>query len=234
MRLKILVLFLLMFVSSSLWAARPFVTDDARITTPGSCQLESWTRIYRTESEYWVLPACNPTGNLEFTTGVGLVSNRNSAPNPGGDYVFQLKTLYKELSTDSYGVGLAVGMVNHPSPVLGPNLLGSYYGYVPYSLSFNEDQLVTHLNVGYSYDKSSGQSRALYGLGAEVNVIPKMMFIAETYGDTSSSPYWQAGFRYSFIPNLFQMDATIGQQFSNNINARWISLGIRFTPASIF
>ncbi len=52
-------------------AARPFVTDDARLTTAGSCQLESWTRFYADSTEVWALPACNPTGNLELTLGVG-------------------------------------------------------------------------------------------------------------------------------------------------------------------
>ncbi|MEW6563131.1 MAG: hypothetical protein AB1400_07865 [Pseudomonadota bacterium] len=34
------------------WAARPFVTDDARLTKANSCQLESWTRSYSGSREY--------------------------------------------------------------------------------------------------------------------------------------------------------------------------------------
>ena len=64
--------------------------------------------------------------------------------------------------------------------------------------------------------------------------MPRLMIIAETFGDTGGNPYWQSGLRFSIIPNLFQMDATLGQQFGNNISNRWISFGLRFTPASIF
>ena len=60
-------------------AARPFVTDDARLTTAGSCQLESWMRVYRQSEEIWALPACNPSGNLEFTVGGGKARNDGGA-----------------------------------------------------------------------------------------------------------------------------------------------------------
>lgn len=233
MRLKILIIFLLFFVSSHVWAVRPFVTDDARLGYAGSCQLEAWNRIYRNSVENWALPACNPTGNLEFTVGGGMV-NYHNAPNPGPDYVFQLKTLFKELETNSYGIGIAAGTISHPNAIPGPNLMGNYYAYIPYSVSFADDFVITHTNVGYAYDKVIGQSRGLYGFGAEVNLTSRFMFIAETFGDTANNPFWQTGFRYAIVPDLFQVDATIGQQFSNNLNARWISFGIRFTPASIF
>ena len=38
-------------------AARPFVTDDARLTTAQSCQLETWVRTYPDSREAWALPA---------------------------------------------------------------------------------------------------------------------------------------------------------------------------------
>ena len=39
-------------------AARPLVTDDARIVDPKACQLETWTRFNRGSTEHWVQPAC--------------------------------------------------------------------------------------------------------------------------------------------------------------------------------
>ena len=82
--------------SVHVWAARPFVTDDARLTNAHSCQLEVWTRIYPNSREFWALPACNPTGNLEFTVGGGQA--RVDGENPTNDYVFQLKTLLRPLT----------------------------------------------------------------------------------------------------------------------------------------
>ena len=42
--LKILVLFFSFCVINHAEAARPMLTDDARIVDPKSCQLESWVR----------------------------------------------------------------------------------------------------------------------------------------------------------------------------------------------
>jgi len=69
MRLTAKVLCLVLCWPAVAWAARPFMTDDARLTTGGSCQLETWSRRYSDRSEFWALPACNPTGNLEITAG---------------------------------------------------------------------------------------------------------------------------------------------------------------------
>ncbi len=45
-------------------AARPFVTDDARIVDKGGCQVETFLKRQSRydESEFWFLPACNPWG----------------------------------------------------------------------------------------------------------------------------------------------------------------------------
>ena len=55
-------------------AARPFVTDDARIVDRDHCQLETFTKSQRTYagSEFWFLPACNPWG-AELTLGPVLL-----------------------------------------------------------------------------------------------------------------------------------------------------------------
>jgi hypothetical protein len=102
------------------WAARPFVTDDARLTTAGSCQLESWVRTYPQSRETWALPACNPGGNLELPVGGGW-ARYDDAP-ATKDQVFQLKTLFRPLETNGWGWGLAVGTVRHRD--VRPNLLG--------------------------------------------------------------------------------------------------------------
>lgn len=120
-----LLIFLSLLTSISAFAARPFMTDDARLTTAGSCQLESWTRVYKNSQEQWALPACNPTGNFEITAGGGR-SKKTGEPGIN-DFVLQGKTLFRELNTNGYGWGLAVGQVNHPSVILGPNSLGNTY-----------------------------------------------------------------------------------------------------------
>ena len=95
-------------LSAGAYAARPFITDDARLTTGGSCQLESWMRVYRDSRELWALPACNPGGNFEITLGGGRAKANGEAATD--DYVLQGKTLFRTLEPNGWGWGLAVGV----------------------------------------------------------------------------------------------------------------------------
>ncbi|MFM7483418.1 MAG: hypothetical protein ACKO2S_04085 [Burkholderiaceae bacterium] len=219
--------------STAVWAARPFVTDDARLTTAGSCQLESWARIYPNSQELWALPACNPTGNLEFTVGGGVAKLDGSA-GWTDDYVLQAKTLFKKLEPTGWGVGAAVSTIQHPQINPGPNLLGNRYAYVPLSMSFADDLVVVHLNGGWLRDKATGKDQTTWGIGTELNLNPHLTLIAESFGNSVDRPYWQAGTRYSVIPGLFQIDATVGRQYGAAGDHRWLSFGVRFTPEKIF
>lgn len=215
------------------WAARPFVTDDARLTTAGSCQLETWMRSYPGSREYWALPACNPSGNLEFTLGGGLADGNGQATTT--DQVLQLKTLLRALENDGWGVGIALGAVRHPEIQPGPNQLGNTYAYVPYSASFAGGRRVLHVNLGWLRDHATWQDRLTWGVGAEfAAVYPRLTWIAEAFGDQANRPYGQVGLRYSVRPDLLQIDATVGQQAAGDSAARWLSLGLRWTPPRLF
>jgi hypothetical protein len=213
-------------------AARPFVTDDARLTTSKSCQVESWSRLYKNSTEIWALPACNTTGNFEVTAGMGLAKPKDTATTQ--DYVIQAKSLARELATNDWGWGFALGRVNHPDITSGPKLQGNTYAYIPISISSMNDRVVFHVNMGWVKENTTQENLKTFGLGTEIQASNRFLMIAETFGDNKSSPYWQTGFRYSIIPNFFQIDTTIGRQISGDLNTRWISFGLRYTPSSLF
>ena len=212
------------------WAARPFVTDDARLTSAGRCQLETWGRFYAGSREFWALPACNPGGNLELTAGGGRATDEEAGV-VTGDQVFQLKTLLRPLAPNGWGLGLAAGRVLHPEIHPGPNQLGNTYAYVPVSLSLRDDRVIVHTNLGWLRDQASGRDTLTWGLGGEFYPqSPRLALVAEAYGDERSLPWWQAGLRWSVIPDLLQIDATAGQQAGGRSDARWLSFGLRWTP----
>ena len=68
-------------------AGRPFVIDDARLTDAGSCQLEVWGESHTDSKEWWAVPACNPTGNLELTLGAGRARSPGEPAGNGGTAV---------------------------------------------------------------------------------------------------------------------------------------------------
>ena len=215
----------LMQAAPSARAARPMVTDDARITDPYACQLEAWQKSTRSGHEYWAFPACNPTGNLEITLGV------NDLPGDGGgriyDYVLQGKTLFRELETNGYGWGLAAGVYAHADPMPGQGRMGASYFYLPFSASFRDDLFIIHLNLGAQDNRDRDAKPVVYGAGMEINFTRRFALIAETYGDSLGSPYYQAGVRIWIIPGRFQIDATQGARFGDFSESRWWTIGVR-------
>lgn len=222
----------LLLLSAGAWAARPFITDDARLTTPGSCQLESWTRHYRDRTENWALPACNPSGNFEITAGGGRFHPDGQAHS--SDYVLQGKTLLRPLQTNGWGWGLAVGVVRHPSPHPGPNHLGNRYAYVPLSVSMRDDKVVLHTNLGWTRERQTTRQLTTWGVGVEYWAHPRLMAIAETFGDDRQQPFVQLGLRFSVIPGLLQIDVTRGAQPGGVGFTGWTSLGLRYTPDRLY
>jgi hypothetical protein len=215
----------LMCMPPSARAARPMVTDDARITDPGACQLEAWQKNLRDGRERWAFPACNPTGNLEITLGV------NDLPGDDGgrltDYLLQAKTLFRELETNGYGWGLAAGVVAHADPMPGQGRMGAAYFYLPFSASFRNDLFIVHLNLGAQDNRDRDAKPVIYGAATEINFTRQFALIAETYGDSLGSPYYQAGVRIWVVPGRLQIDATQGARFGDLSESRWWTVGVR-------
>src|SRR5689334_10793100 len=93
----------MILVAGDAGAARPFVTDDARIVDPGGCQIETFykeQRVY-SGSEFWFMPACNPFG-VELTAGANRIEGDRSL-------VLQGKTILKPLETNGSGFALTLG-----------------------------------------------------------------------------------------------------------------------------
>jgi hypothetical protein len=215
-----------LLLAAPLYAARPFITDDARITDPFACQLEAWRKFNRDGHETWVFPACNFTGNLEVTLGGNQIDIEGERKTR--DYYLQGKTLFRELQTNSYGVGLAAGLVFRRNTRGDEKELHNVYGYIPTSFSFRDDRVVVHTNLGLLYDRSESRDFLTYGVGGEFAITQRLYGIAEVYGNHTVQLSYQAGFRYWIIPNRWQTDVTVGEQKGNEgFDGRWFTIGFR-------
>lgn len=211
-------------------AARPMLTDDARLTDAYACQVESWMRFNRDNTEKWALPACNPGGNLEFTFGGAVGEDQRGSRTT--DVVMQAKTLLKPLETNGYGVALSVGMVRHPEITPGGNLSGDAYFNVPLSFSRFDDAFVLHLNLGALHTRNDGATRMTWGIGSETRLDAANYLIAESFGQDRGRPYFQFGLRHWVVPEHVQIDTTFGNRFGTSGEERWFSLGLRLiSPA---
>jgi hypothetical protein len=213
-------------VLSTSYAARPLITDDARIVDEKACQLESWVKKNRDGTEYWALPGCNLTGNLELSLGGARTNNASGTHT--SDTLFQAKTLFRTLEPNSWAWGLAVGHVRRPQIHYGA--IGDLYAYVPASFSFKDDKLLVHSNVGWLREKESKEHRATWGLATETQVSKATWLIAETYGQNKGNPYFQVGIRHWLVQNFVQLDMTYGKQAGSDSRERWFTVGIRLLP----
>jgi hypothetical protein len=208
------------------YAARPLITDDARIVEPKACQLETWTRRNQGSTEYWALPACNPTGNVELTIG-GARTNELGETHTT-DEQLQAKTLFRPLKTNEWGIGLAVGYLTHPQLQPQRSVAADLYGYVPASFSFADDKYVVHTNLGSVRAESESHHRLAWGVGAEIVVNARLFFIPEIFSQTERGAQFQLGARYWLIPGRLQVDATVGDRIGRSEGERWLSVGFRF------
>lgn len=199
-------------------AARPMVTDDARIVDAKACQLESWVRRNQDSTEAWALPACNFTGNLELTLGGALT--REAGQTRTTDVQLQGKTLLKALDSNGWGIGFAAGTVRHPHADSR-----DWYAYVPVSVSFRDDTVIVHGNAGWLRDGEARQHRLTWGLGTEARLGERTWLIAEAFGQDQGRPYHQFGLRHWLVTDRVQLDATYGNR--NGGGERWWTLGLR-------
>ena len=110
--LKILVMFFSLGLLNQAEAARPMLTDDARIVDPKSCQLESWARDSKHVTEYWALPACNVGENLEVTIGGSLESGNGHSS--FANELYQMKTIIQPIAVNQTGFSFVLGNGRDP------------------------------------------------------------------------------------------------------------------------
>ena len=214
-------------VSNAAQAARPMITDDARLVDPKACQIESWARRNQDgTNEFWAQPACNPTGNLELTVG-GAITRESGGASRTSAQVLQGKTLFKKLEPNGWGLGVAVGTVRDPH---APGSR-SWYSYVPASFSFADDRFVLHTNLGWQREQDTRRNHVTWGLGSETQLSERAYLVAETFGAGDGKPHYQVGVRYWVIPDRVQVDTTYGNRMGGG-GDRWFSVGLRLlSPA---
>ena len=217
----------LALAASETRAARPMVIDDARLLEAKACQLEAWMRRDSNSTEYWALPACNFTGNLELTFGAA----RTHADSNGlTDTVLQGKTSLRALETNGWGVGLVLGTVRHPRRELENGWPGDTYVNVPVSKSMHDDRWAVHFNAGAAYRRHEKRTLPTWGLGAEIDLTPALQFIPELFHFEPGRPFYQVGVRYELVKDLLQLDATYGDRLVSQ-GERWFTIGVHIQTA---
>ena len=220
----------LLLIAAHAQAARPLITDDARVVDAKSCQVESWVRRDHSHTEVWALPGCNFGGDLELTLG-GQARDDGDSPR---QLVVQAKKLLKPLETNGWGAAITLGHVRH-SGINGGKVLRDFYVNAPLSKSLLDDKLVVHANIGWLRDGETSKDRTTWGVGTETQLNSRVYMVAEAFGQLSRESQYQVGLRFWVIPDRVQVDTTYGNSFGRagrGNQARWFSIGLRLlSPA---
>lgn len=220
------VLALLLLAAPAAWAARPFVTDDARVVDPGGCQVETVVKRQREfrEREYWLLPACNPSGAAELT--LGAIRTLSEPAGNGGILIAQGKFLLKPLETNGAGFALSFGAARL-RPDAGGGATNPYFNAIG-SHSLADDRVVLHGNLGALRNRALDRTIGTWGAGAEVLLqAPRLYGIAEVYGQRLEKPTVHFGVRYWIVANRLQVDATAGRQHASPSDRSFNTVGLR-------
>lgn len=201
-------------------AARPMLTDDARVVDPGHCQVESWTVRQPSSRELWALPACSGGPGTEWALG-GQRSRFDAPPKSSFTGIGQYKRIVRDLSPGAVGMGVAVGSVFDESGALP-------YFYLPVSWMSRSESSLIHLNLGRGSSAERRLKDRTWGLGLEHQIADSIWLIAERYSPSASQWQTQAGLRWWVIPGQLQLDATIGQQHGATMRTGLTSLGLRW------
>jgi hypothetical protein len=207
-------------------AARPMITDDARVVDPKTCQLETWARHNRGgPNELWAVPSCNFGGDLEIAVGGAIAHDSGSAT--VSDTLAQVKYLPRPLKADDWGWGITLGGASNARINPRANQIDNLYLNLPASLSLRDDAILLHANVGALHDTHERRTRATWGLGSEILLRGDVQLIAETFGEAGARPFLHGGLRIWLVRNRVQVDTTVGTRAGAWGEQRWFTVGLR-------
>jgi len=205
------------------YAARPMLTDDARIVDAKSCQLESWVRDSKNVTEYWALPACNVSENLEVTIGGSLEGE--SGHSSFANELYQMKSIIQPIAINQTGYSIVLGNGRDPKRTMN-KVIQDWYLNVPISYPYN-DRLVIHTNLGVTHLTDEKTEKMNWGLSSEYNYNEHIDLISEIFNQSSNSTYFQFGLRYWLIKNRAQIDTTYMNSFNHIGEDQSFSVGLR-------
>jgi hypothetical protein len=205
------------------YAARPMLTDDARIVDPKACQLESWIRDSKHVTEYWALPACNVTDNLELTIGGSLEGERGHSS--FASELYQIKSIIQPIAANQTGYSFVLGNGRDPKRTMN-KVIQDWFFNVPISYPY-DDRLVIHTNLGITHLTDEKTEKINWGLSSEYNYNERVDLISEVFNQSSNSTYFQFGLRYWLIKNRAQIDTTYMNSFNHIGEDQSFSIGLR-------
>lgn len=193
-----------------------FLVDDATITDPGTCQLETWISRSSGESVWHLMPACSSAAGWEFTLPL-IYSFSNSKLNAVG---LEAKTIL----TDDFANGALAISVGVEMDTVNDEFAGGFIN-IPYSRELTPEWTLS-LNAGTAFDHANSNWSATWGAASAFAFNQHFEVIAEVMSSDADNPTLGLGARYQF--NRFDLDASVARDTETNNTIYTIGVNIAF------
>jgi hypothetical protein len=137
-----------------------------------------------------------------------------------------------------------VGVGPNPSAEPGERHFGDVYAFVPASLSFADDRLLLHGNLGWEWhrdevdhgDHVHGEDthHLTWGARADFGVHPALSLIGELHGEDDGKPAYQFGLRLHHPGAGVEMDVSWGGHADDDARGAGFTVGLAFLSGRIF
>ena len=235
-----LIVILNLLLLHSLYAVRPFITDDAATIGLHKHELATWAFASGDHLEFWHSYATNITERLEVNVcafwGVPQHDDETYKQFSFTAPLIQFKYLFREFEPNKYpGISIAAGSdLPFGRGDFVPCGWGCF-GFLALTQCFGEEEdVLIHASFGGNYVRLEGINNTgiTWGIGTQIKVYKGFHSVFEI---VSGDPFvfeaglaCQFGCRY-FVSQQLQFDLAFGKGFAgDNRMASWITGGIRY------
>lgn len=226
------IIVLMLFVAIPAFAGRPLTTDDASVLEDKACQVESWVDRSKAATTFWIVPACNFGGGIEWQ--FGAARTREQLRSRQSEISVQAKAVLPAAEKSPWNLGIVFGLTRRPLEAQF-NGWDNPYVVVPFSVLPPNSRNAFHANIGWRLDRAGLRNVTLWGLAAETGIGERFTLLGEVFGENSEKPSIRVGGRYSAIKDHLDLDLSLVTRPGGNREERWVSLGVtwqsgRFLP----
>jgi len=204
---------------SAFAAGGPYVVDDYEIPAAGTCQIESWASFGKKSDRIFVMaPSCTFESLSWLEVGFAVERSRSS-----GDWATTTAPVTKAsiIPIDQFGVGMAVaGSVEYDwtERAISGATAAALFTFKPV------ERTLLNLNLGYERDQIERRDYAIWGVGATLEPVENLAFIAEVFGRHEGRAGIQAGVRPTLFDGRLDVDFVVGRNLSDT-RAIWFTVG---------
>jgi len=220
---------MLLLAGAEAWAAGPFVVEDAGVVEAQACQIEAWTRWPREGHENYVVPACNPWGNLEIQFGGARLRSSDADADVA---LLQLKSVLRDPDSDGWSLALVGGIANVRNRDGGGRFTDGYVTLAA-TLPVVADELSLNLNAGVLRVGAERKVTGTWGISADWTPTERLRFTGEAFRLAQPRPFFQAGGFLVIVPERVEIVALYGNGYGGGGTGRWFSVGLQLYSAPL-